>query len=204
MRLSHPGWMFEFLLNCRVRKVERIIRLLGKLLDKTWDGLEPLLEMAEARDLVEQRGIHARLRDQREFDAAAGQPARGARRAANSRELDAGEIRELEPALKPIPSSAACCSTASTRCSIRCAVPALMPNACSATASLSTPARTEVRARGRRGGVRLDNGESLDARARGHRRRRIRAKSSKAPMPSAASSIPSAVTTCSSTIGSIC
>ena len=63
--LRHPGWMFGFLLNCRRHKVERIIRLLGKLLAKTWEGLDPLLAMAEARDLVTQRGFMHVYADQR-------------------------------------------------------------------------------------------------------------------------------------------
>ena len=100
--LTHPGWMIEFLLNCRERKVERIIRLLAGLLKKTWEGLDPLLEMADARDLLERRGFMHVYRDQREFDQA--QPANRARRlhGVEFNELDQGEIRDLEPNLKPI------------------------------------------------------------------------------------------------------
>ena len=98
--LSHPGWMFEFLLNCREHKVERIIRLLGKLLAKTWDGLDPLLDMADARDLLKQNGFMHVYRNQREFDMA--KAANQARRKYGSEftELDQGDIRELEPNLK--------------------------------------------------------------------------------------------------------
>ncbi|UCH41990.1 MAG: FAD-binding oxidoreductase [Gammaproteobacteria bacterium] len=98
--LSHPDWMFEFLLNCREHKVERIIRLLGKLLAKTWDGLDPLLDMADARDLVKQNGFMHVYRNQREFDMA--KPANQARRRHGTEfiELDQGDIRELEPNLK--------------------------------------------------------------------------------------------------------
>jgi len=98
--LTHPGWMFEFLLNCREKKVERIIRLLGRLLAKTWDGLDPLLDMAQARDLVSQNGFMHVYRDQREFDQA--KPANDKRRAMGNEfvELDRGDIRALEPNLK--------------------------------------------------------------------------------------------------------
>jgi D-amino-acid dehydrogenase len=98
--LTHPGWMIEFLLNCREQKVARIIRLLGKLLAKTWDGLDPLLDMADARDLVTQQGFMHVYRDQREFDLA--KPANQARRAQGTEfiELDQGDIRELEPNIR--------------------------------------------------------------------------------------------------------
>ena len=100
--LQHPLWMMEFLLNCRERRVERIIRLLAGLLKKAWDGLDPLLDMAEARDLIERRGFMHVYRDQREFDAAA--RANRARRlhGVEFTELTPGEIHELEPNLKPI------------------------------------------------------------------------------------------------------
>lgn len=98
--LSHPGWMIEFLQNCRQHKVDRLIRLLGKLLAKVYDGLDPLLDMAEARDLLTQQGFMHVYRDQQEFDAA--RKGNQARRAQGSEfvELDQGDIRELEPNLK--------------------------------------------------------------------------------------------------------
>jgi glycine/D-amino acid oxidase-like deaminating enzyme len=100
--LQHPLWMIEFLLNCREHRVERITRLLAGLVKKAWEGLDPLLDMADARDLVERRGFMHVYRDQREFDAAS--RANRARRlhGVEFTELDAGEIRELEPNLKPI------------------------------------------------------------------------------------------------------
>ncbi len=98
--LSHPRWMFEFLLNCREHKVARIIRLLGKLLAKVHDGLDPLLDMAEARDLLTQQGFMHVYRDDREFNAA--RNSNQARRAqgVDFVELDQGDIRDLEPNLK--------------------------------------------------------------------------------------------------------
>ncbi|MDH3387085.1 MAG: FAD-binding oxidoreductase [Gammaproteobacteria bacterium] len=98
--LSHPGWMLEFLLNCRRRKVDRIIRLLGRLLAQTYEGLDPLLDMAGARDLLAQRGFMHVYVDQREFDVA--KPANQMRRQQGSKfvELDQADIRDLEPNLK--------------------------------------------------------------------------------------------------------
>lgn len=98
--LTHPGWMFEFLLNCREKKVARIVRLLGKLLAKTWDGLDPLLDMADARHLVTQNGFMHVYRNQREFDLA--RPANDKRRQMGSAfvELGRDDIQRLEPNLK--------------------------------------------------------------------------------------------------------
>ncbi len=98
--LAHPGWMFEFLLNCREQKVARIIRLLGKLLAKTWDGLDPLLDMADARHLLAENGFMHVYRDQREFDLA--KPANDKRRQMGSDfvELGRDDIERLEPNLR--------------------------------------------------------------------------------------------------------
>ena len=98
--LSHPAWMIEFLLNCREKKVARIIQVLGQLLSKVYDGLDPLLDMADARDLLSQNGFMHVYVDQQEFDAA--KPSNQARReqGASFVELDQGDIRDLEPNLK--------------------------------------------------------------------------------------------------------
>jgi len=98
--LSHPAWMVEFLLNCRAQKVARIIRQLGQLLSKVYDGLDPLLDMADARDLLTQQGFMHVYVDQPEFDAA--KRSNQARREQGSRfiELDQSDIRDLEPNLK--------------------------------------------------------------------------------------------------------
>jgi D-amino-acid dehydrogenase len=98
--LSHPAWMIDFLLNCREQKVVRIIQELGKLLGRVYDGLDPLLDMADARDLLAQKGFMHVYRDQNEFNAA--KPANQARREQGSNfvELDRGDIQDLEPNLK--------------------------------------------------------------------------------------------------------
>ena len=88
-------------MNCRAHKVARITRLLGKLLAKVYDGLDPLLEMADARDLLTQQGFMHVYLDQAEFNAS--KRANQARREQGSNfiELDQGDIQELEPNLKP-------------------------------------------------------------------------------------------------------
>jgi D-amino-acid dehydrogenase len=99
--LLHPTWMIEFLMNCRAHKVAQIIQALGKLLAKVHAGLDPLLEMADARDLLTQQGFMHVYLDQREFNAA--KRANQARREQGSNfiELDQGDIQDLEPNLKP-------------------------------------------------------------------------------------------------------
>ena len=98
--LTHPLWMLKFLLNCRKEKVARIIRLLAGFVGKTWEGLDPLIDMADARDLLAKNGFMHVYVDQQDFDKA--WPANQARRdqGVEFTELDAGEIRELEPNLK--------------------------------------------------------------------------------------------------------
>ncbi len=98
--LRHPLWMVNFLLHCREQKVERSIRLLARLLAQTWDGLDPLLDMADARDLLEQRGCLYLYRTEAEYAAAKTGNARRRKYGVDYREVDGGEIRELEPNLK--------------------------------------------------------------------------------------------------------
>lgn len=98
--LTHPGWMFQFLSNCREEKVARINRLLAKLLKKTWEGLDPLLDMADARDLLATNGFMHVYADQREYDDAAAANRVRREQGIEIVELNQGEIRELEPNLK--------------------------------------------------------------------------------------------------------
>lgn len=98
--LAHPGWMLQFLLNCRRAKAARITRLLGKLLAKTSEGLDPLLAMADAHDLIRQPGFLRLYASETEFRADL--PNNETRKAMGieSTEVDAAAIRDLEPQLK--------------------------------------------------------------------------------------------------------
>jgi len=98
--LSNPAWMIDFLLNCREQKVARITRELGKLLGKVYDGLDPLLDMADARDLLAQNGFMHVYRDQHEFNAAKRANQTRREQGSNFVELDRGDIQDLEPNLK--------------------------------------------------------------------------------------------------------
>jgi D-amino-acid dehydrogenase len=98
--LSHPSWVLQFLSNCREVRVKHSIRQLGKLLAKTYEGLDPLLDMADARDLMRQNGFMSVYRSEQEFQRA--RPSNLARRAqgVDFVELDRADIAALEPALK--------------------------------------------------------------------------------------------------------
>ena len=98
--LSHPSWMIQFLSNCRDAKVKHTIQQLGELLAKTYEGLDPLLDMADARDLMRQNGCMSVYRNEQEFQKA--MPSNLARRAqgVDYTELDRADIQALEPGLK--------------------------------------------------------------------------------------------------------
>jgi glycine/D-amino acid oxidase-like deaminating enzyme len=98
--LSHPSWMIQFLRHCRADKVNHTINQLGPLLAKTYEGLDPLLDMADARDLMRQEGCMYVYRSEQEFIKA--NPSNLARRAQGNdyAELDRADIKQLEPGLK--------------------------------------------------------------------------------------------------------
>ena len=98
--LSHPSWMIQFLRHFRTGKVNHTISQLGQLLAKTYEGLDPLLDMAEARDLMRQEGCMYVYRSQQDFLKA--NPSNLARRAQGNdySELDRADIKQLEPELK--------------------------------------------------------------------------------------------------------
>jgi D-amino-acid dehydrogenase len=98
--LAHPSWMIQFLRNCRQAQVTHTIQQLGKLLAKTYEGLDPLLDMADARDLMRQNGCMAVFRNEHDYQIAL--PSNLARRAqgVDYIELDRADVAALEPGLK--------------------------------------------------------------------------------------------------------
>lgn len=50
--LRNPRWMLSFLNNCRASRVKHISEALGQFLKHTDAGLDPLIEEANAQDLV--------------------------------------------------------------------------------------------------------------------------------------------------------
>ena len=98
--LGHPGWMLQFLRHCTPARVHEITDRLGDLLAHADAGLNPLIEMADAADLVVSNdclyvwstatgyagaaaGIEGRRRNGVHFDV-----------------LDGEAVRTLEPALR--------------------------------------------------------------------------------------------------------
>ena len=96
----HLPWMLKFLANCTPAKTARITRILGKLLQKTYTGLDPLIELSGSQQLLSQQGCMYVYQSEREFENArpANQPRRD--QGAEFTELTAGEIGELEPGIK--------------------------------------------------------------------------------------------------------
>lgn len=98
--LTHLTWMIKFLSNCRSTRVERISRILGKFLSKTYDGFTPLIEYCDAQSLLSKQGCMYLYPTQAEFDEAKASHQLRRDQGVDFTELDAGDIRELEPGLK--------------------------------------------------------------------------------------------------------
>lgn len=98
--VRHLPWFAGFLKHCRAKEVEKITAALGQLLARTYHGLDPLVEMAGCGHLLDDKGCLYAYRSERDF--LADEKNLRARRAhgVQYRELDAGELRELEPNLK--------------------------------------------------------------------------------------------------------
>ncbi len=72
----------------------------GKLLQKTYQGLDPLIKLSGSQHLLSQQGCMYVYKTEREFEnARAGNQARKDQ-GVEFTELDASAIRELEPAIK--------------------------------------------------------------------------------------------------------
>jgi len=97
---SHLPWLLKFLANCKSERAARITRILGKLLQKTYTGLDPLIEMSGSQRLLAQQGCMYVYQTEQEFKNA--QSANQARKdqGVEYTEISTGEIGELEPAIK--------------------------------------------------------------------------------------------------------
>jgi len=98
--ISHLPWMLGFLSNCRATKVARISRVLGKILQKTYDGLEPLIQYCDAESLLSRQGCMYVYRNEAEFQNARASNQVRREQGFEFIEVDAGGIRELEPGIK--------------------------------------------------------------------------------------------------------
>ncbi len=98
--LTHLPWMIKFLSNCRPARVARISHILGKLLSKTYDGLNPLIEYCNADSLLSKQGCMYLYPNQADFDDAKASNQLRRDQGIEFTELDAGDIRDLEPGIK--------------------------------------------------------------------------------------------------------
>ncbi|MCZ6470401.1 MAG: FAD-binding oxidoreductase [Gammaproteobacteria bacterium] len=98
--LRHLSWQIRFLRNCRKTKVERISRILGKLLKKTYQGLDPLIEFSGSQHLLSQPGCMYVYKNPGEFKNARAANQLRRDQGVEFTELDAGDIHDLEPNIK--------------------------------------------------------------------------------------------------------
>ncbi len=97
---NHLPWMLKFLSNCKPARAARITRILGKLLQKTYQGLDPLIELSGSQHLLSQQGCMYVYKTAQEFENARAANQARKDQGVEFTELNADEIRELEPALK--------------------------------------------------------------------------------------------------------
>jgi len=98
--LTHLPWLISFLKNCRTARVARTIRILGKLLQKTHQGLDPLIELSDSRHLLSQQGCLQVFKTRQELVNVQADIQARRDQGVEFTELDSGQVSELEPALK--------------------------------------------------------------------------------------------------------
>ena len=98
--LTHLPWLLNFLKNCRTARVARIIRILGKLLQRTHQGLDPLIELSGSQHLLSQQGCLQIFKTEREFESARADIQARKDQGVEFTQLGSGEIGDLEPALR--------------------------------------------------------------------------------------------------------
>lgn len=100
--LTHLPWLLQFLSNCRPSRVSRIINSLGQILQKSYHGLNPLLEISDSQNLMSQQGCMHVYKTLAEFESALTSNEIRRQQGADYTELDRAAIHNLEPNLKPI------------------------------------------------------------------------------------------------------
>jgi D-amino-acid dehydrogenase len=94
--------LLRFLSNCRPVRVSKIIDSLGLILQQSYQGLNPLLELSESQHLMAQKGCMHVYQTLAEFEAARATNEIRRQQGSEYIELDHAAIRNLEPNLKPI------------------------------------------------------------------------------------------------------
>ncbi len=97
--LRHPGWMLAFLANCRAGRARAIAGHLAGLLAQADAGLNPLIEVAEAEDLIVARGQLTVWSTAAAAEAADAGLALRRALGVSWTEIDPAEARRMEPGL---------------------------------------------------------------------------------------------------------
>lgn len=98
--LKNPRWMLSFLNNCRASRVEQISKSLGQFLSHTDDGLDPLINEADARDLVVSNDCLYVWSTKSGYESARDSNVVRASQGVAFDELGPEDVRALEPNLK--------------------------------------------------------------------------------------------------------
>jgi glycine/D-amino acid oxidase-like deaminating enzyme len=100
--LTHLPWLLQFLSNCRPSRVSKITENLGQILQQSYQGLNPLVELSESQGLMSQQGcmhVYSTLAD---FESARATNEIRRQQGSEYIELDRAAIQQLEPYLRPI------------------------------------------------------------------------------------------------------
>ncbi len=98
--ITHWPWFLSFIRHCTAGQVASITAALGQILRQAHAGLTPLIDLAQCAHLLRRRGCLYAYETQREYAAEAHDLALRRRHGVQCTELNADEIRELEPNLK--------------------------------------------------------------------------------------------------------
>ncbi|MBU2993970.1 FAD-binding oxidoreductase [Octadecabacter sp. 1_MG-2023] len=98
--LKNPAWMLSFLNNCRPARVDHIANALAGLLAHTDDGLNPLIALADAQDLIIENDCLYVWSSASGHTASLPSEARRARLGVQSDDLSPSDILTLEPNIR--------------------------------------------------------------------------------------------------------
>ncbi|MCF2905415.1 FAD-binding oxidoreductase [Octadecabacter sp. CECT 8868] len=98
--LKNPAWMLSFLNNCRPTRVDHIANALAGLLAHTNDGLNPLIALADAQDLIIENDCLYVWSTASGHAASLPSEARRASLGVQSEDLSPSDIQSLEPNIR--------------------------------------------------------------------------------------------------------
>ncbi len=93
-------WMLQFLRNCTPDRVQRITTLLAQFLARSYEGLQPLIDLTDSESQLVRDGHLTLYLDDKEYQSAAADNSKRKQLGVLFEELSGDDIRDLEPALK--------------------------------------------------------------------------------------------------------